>query len=117
MNYSEILPDVLEGKWVRFNSEDPWMEMDYGSGKFVSDGKVVTVPRPAYGFDTWEVKPGQEEIYVMAFSEECTGGVYDSFIYGSPEKEVSAISRIRYGGKPIFPVGKITKYKLIPVDE
>ncbi len=63
MKYSEILPDVLAGKWVRHKPNHEWFMMSE-SGIFVKGGKtLVSIDRNSYDLDTWEVKP--EIIYVF----------------------------------------------------
>ncbi len=58
MKYSEILPDVIAGKWVRNNKKHMWMVMnEKGLWSTSSDATGGPISREAYELDTWEVKP------------------------------------------------------------
>jgi hypothetical protein len=58
MKYSEILDDVISGKWVRANKDSPWIYMDNEKGLWFEDGNTSAciVPRKSYSLNTWEVK-------------------------------------------------------------
>ena len=56
MEYAEILPAVLEGRWVRPHDNSTWVKMNDG-GYFVDeDGSMIHVHKKTYAFNTWEVK-------------------------------------------------------------
>lgn len=135
MNYSEILPDVLAGKWVREKEDRPWVRMtengnwvtdnphlikrdDVGLGKSNSDSGIpTTIGREVFNLDTWEVK--KEIIYIWGACDE------DGTPYIYPGKPIKKDGRewefddalIIKSNDNLFPKNKPQKYKLVPVDE
>jgi len=119
MKYSEILDDVLAGKWVRTNPNCEWIRMGEEGVFYDEAGCKTNIRRNTYTFKTWEVKP--DEIYVWGVSKGDDGKyvsylgnefLCDFTLESNPSHNV-----VRYSGRPLFPTDKPQKYKLVPVED
>ena len=127
MKYQDILPSVLEGKWVREKQNRPWVRMKK-RGEWISEvghsrSEVpTTIGRETFLLDTWEVKPYQGDIIVWGISIRNIER-YDSYILAKDGFLIGDALNgtvkpiIKDGVYPLFPEAKTRKYKLIPVEE
>lgn len=114
MKYSEILPAVLDGKWVRVSENGRWLQMDQAGEWSIEEGQEVQVSRDLYSLDTWEVKP--EDTYVWGTSGSINNNTIHTLQFRHGGKSFNLNVNAGKDSPMVFPK-RYQKYKLVPVED
>ena len=115
MKYSEILQDVLAGKFVRQCKTCRWIILkESGMWDDGPHNPDFVLEKRDYAIDTWEVKQDPEEIFVWGRSLTIDGKE-ESIISLSSDFPIDNVAFCEKAD--LFPSAKPQKYKLVPVEE